>query len=56
VVWEWGLGGSTEVLQEAGAEATIGRGLMLVEAVSSEWETYAPEGSTGKVVWALAAE
>lgn len=41
--------------KEADLEAVGGRGLLLVEAVSSEWGTYTPERSTGKVVWALVA-
>jgi len=36
-------------------EVVGGRGLLLVEAVSAEWGTYAPERSSGKVVWALIA-
>jgi len=36
-------------------EAVGGRGLLLVEALSAEWGTYAPERSSGKVVWALVA-
>lgn len=30
-----------------------GRGLLLVETLTQEWGTYAPEGSSGKVVWAI---
>jgi anti-sigma regulatory factor (Ser/Thr protein kinase) len=37
-------------------EAVGGRGLLLVEALSAEWGTYAPERSSGKVVWALIAK
>jgi hypothetical protein len=36
-------------------EAVGGRGLLLVEALTAEWGTYAPERSSGKVVWALVA-
>jgi len=36
-------------------EAVGGRGLLLVEALSAKWGTYAPEQSSGKVVWALVA-
>jgi anti-sigma regulatory factor (Ser/Thr protein kinase) len=36
-------------------EAVGGRGLLLVEALSTEWGTYAPERPGGKVVWALIA-
>jgi hypothetical protein len=41
--------------KEVDLEAVGGRGLLLVEALSAEWGTYAPERSSGKVVWALVA-
>lgn len=34
-------------------EAEHGRGLLLVEALSTEWGAYMPEGSDGKIVWAV---
>jgi hypothetical protein len=37
-------------------QAVGGRGLLLVEALSAEWGTYAPERSSGKVVWALCGQ
>jgi len=38
----------------AGDEDENGRGLLLVEAMSSRWGWYAPEdGTPGKVVWAV---
>jgi hypothetical protein len=43
-------------LQEPGPEAESGRGLLLVEALSSGWGSFAPNGWAGKVVWALVAE
>jgi hypothetical protein len=30
-----------------------GRGLMLVEAISAQWDWYPVPGGQGKVVWAL---
>lgn len=33
--------------------AESGRGLLLVESLCTEWGAYAPQGDTGKVVWAL---
>lgn len=39
--------------REVDQEAIGGRGLLLVEALTAEWGTYAPERSSGKVVWAL---
>jgi hypothetical protein len=43
-------------LQEPGLEAESGRGLLLVEALSSDWGSFVPNGWSGKVVWALVAE
>lgn len=34
-------------------EAESGRGLLLVETLSAEWGAYIPEGTSGKVVWAV---
>jgi hypothetical protein len=36
-------------------EADSGRGLLLVGSLSAEWGCYAPEASSGKVVWAVVA-
>jgi hypothetical protein len=36
-------------------EAESGRGLLLVEALSSEWGSFTPNGWDGKLVWALVA-
>jgi len=41
--------------REPALEAESGRGLQLVEALSSEWGTFVPNGWNGKVVWALVA-
>jgi hypothetical protein len=38
--------------QDTGPEAESGRGLLLVEALSTEWGSYVPNGWRGKVVWA----
>ncbi len=39
---------------EPDADAESGRGLLIVEAVSSRWNWYVPSpGGTGKVTWAL---
>jgi anti-sigma regulatory factor (Ser/Thr protein kinase) len=40
-------------VKEPDAEGPGGRGLILVETLSAEWGTYRPQGSSGKVVWAL---
>jgi anti-sigma regulatory factor (Ser/Thr protein kinase) len=39
--------------QEPDPEADSGRGLWLVEASCDDWGAFRPEGSSGKVVWAL---
>ena len=41
--------------QEPRPEAESGRGLLLVEALSSEWGTYVDARRAGKVIWALIA-
>lgn len=40
-------------VKEPDPEASGGRGLMLVEALSAEWGVYRPQGSSGKIVWAV---
>ena len=54
LVQVWDGNDREPVRQDMNPEATSGRGLLLVEALSAEWGTYTPERSTGKVVWALA--
>ena len=39
--------------QDAGLEAESGRGLLLVEALSSDWGSFAESHHDGKMVWAL---
>jgi anti-sigma regulatory factor (Ser/Thr protein kinase) len=39
--------------RDAGTAAESGRGLLLVEALTAEWGSYAPNGWAGKIVWAL---
>jgi hypothetical protein len=39
----------------AGLDAEAGRGLLLVEALSTQWGCYAPDGQGGKIVWAVCA-
>lgn len=39
--------------QSGELEAESGRGLLLVEHLSSEWGSYVPARSSGKVVWAM---
>jgi len=39
--------------QEPDLDADHGRGLVLVEALSTKWGSFRPTGASGKVVWAL---
>jgi anti-sigma regulatory factor (Ser/Thr protein kinase) len=39
-------------LREADAEAESGRGLLLVEMLTTEWGSFQADGQPGKVVWA----
>jgi hypothetical protein len=39
--------------QVANVGAESGRGLLLVEAMSTTWGSYQAEGSSGKIVWAV---
>lgn len=41
--------------QDAGLDAESGRGLLLVQALSTEWDCYTPDGQDGKIVWAMCA-
>ena len=41
------------VPQNAGPDAEAGRGLLLVETLSTEWGCYVPDGQDGKIVWAV---
>jgi hypothetical protein len=41
--------------KEATPDAEAGRGLLLIEALSTQWGWYAPDGQGGKIVWAVCA-
>jgi anti-sigma regulatory factor (Ser/Thr protein kinase) len=44
---------------DAGLDAEAGRGLLLVETLSTQWGCYAPDGQDGqegKIVWAVCAQ
>lgn len=51
----WDGGDRLPVRRDAGPDAESGRGLMLVEYLSTGWGSYVPSDSTGKVVWATVA-
>jgi hypothetical protein len=43
------------IRQDAGLDAEAGRGLLLVEALSTRWGCHRPDGQDGKIVWAVCA-
>lgn len=51
----WDANPRPPVRPEITDEAESGRGLLLVEAISEQWDWYSPERTGGKVVWALTA-
>jgi anti-sigma regulatory factor (Ser/Thr protein kinase) len=55
VIQVWDGNHQIPVRQDAELEAESGRGLLLVESFSAEWGSCRPEGSAGKVVWAVVA-
>lgn len=57
MVMVWDASSRPPAPAEASENAESGRGLLLVEAMSTRWDWYFPqEGTGGKVVWALAAD
>lgn len=52
VIQVWDGNDKLPFRQVAGVAAESGRGLLLVEAVSTTWGSYQLEDSSGKVVWA----
>jgi hypothetical protein len=55
VIQVWDGSDQPPVPQPVEPEADSGRGLLLVGSLSAEWGCYAPENSSGKVVWAVVA-
>lgn len=53
VIQVWDGNDKLPFRQVAGVAAESGRGLLLVEAVSTTWGSYQLEDSSGKVVWAV---
>jgi hypothetical protein len=43
------------VHKDVGPDAEAGRGLLLIETLSTQWGWYAPDGQGGKIVWAVCA-
>jgi anti-sigma regulatory factor (Ser/Thr protein kinase) len=53
VIQVWDGSAHMPVRRDADPETEDGRGLLLVDSLSSGWGSYRPEGSSGKVVWAI---
>lgn len=52
----WDSDHHAPVPQSAGLDAETGRGLLLVETLSTQWGCYIPDGHAGKIVWAICAD
>lgn len=52
----WDASPEPPVRKDHDAEAESGRGLLLVEAFSEQWDWYVPQQMKGKVVWCLTPE
>ncbi len=52
MVMVWDANPEPPVRIESSADAESGRGLLLVEAMSKQWNWHVPMGMGGKVVWA----
>lgn len=53
LVQVWDANDRTPQAQDEDVGAENGRGLLLVTHLSTDWNTYSLERSTGKIVWAL---
>jgi anti-sigma regulatory factor (Ser/Thr protein kinase) len=53
VIQVWDGNDKLPIRQTASPSAEGGRGLLLVESISTSWGSYQAEGSSGKVVWAV---
>ena len=51
----WDADPDHPVQQDAGPDAEAGRGLLLVDTLSTHWGCYTPGGQAGKIVWAACA-
>ncbi|HTT53713.1 MAG TPA: ATP-binding protein [Streptosporangiaceae bacterium] len=52
----WDADQHQPIPQHLGPDAECGRGLLLVETLSTQWGCYTPAGADGKIVWALCAQ
>jgi hypothetical protein len=53
VIQVWDRCDRLPVRRDAEPDSEGGRGLLLVDSLSTEWGSYPPEGAGGKVVWAV---
>lgn len=53
VIEVWDGSDKLPTRQEMNVGAESGRGLFLIEAMSTTWGSYQAEGSSGKIVWVL---
>ena len=44
------------VPRDVGADAEDGRGLLLIETLSTQWGCHVPDGQAGKIVWAVCTQ
>ncbi len=51
----WDSDHGTPARRDAGPDAEAGRGLLLVDSLSTRWGCYVPAGLRGKIVWAVCA-
>ena len=51
----WDANRHHPIPQNAGPDAEAGRGLLLVQTLSTKWGCYVPDGQDGKIVWAVCA-
>jgi hypothetical protein len=52
-VWDGDIHGPER--KDVGPDAEAGRGLLLIDTLSTQWGWYAPDGQGGKIVWAVCA-
>lgn len=53
VIHVWDASHLVPTPQDTDLDAENGRGLLLVASMCADWGSYIPEGSSGKIVWAL---
>jgi Histidine kinase-like ATPase domain len=51
----WDSDHHSPIRKDVGPDAEAGRGLVLIETLSTQWGWYAADGPGGKIVWAVCA-